>query len=99
MQQLRQYSLAYLFLEVFWIAVTLALVRQAYWLHFRYRSFFDGWSEPDKAPWFLALVIAALITGSTAVGGLFHRMREGALFAIVGVAFVIVISGFLLPVV
>lgn len=75
----RQFSLAYLFLEIFWIAVTLALLRQAYWLHFRYRSFFDGWTSGDTEAAFCLLILAALFAGGTAIGGLFRRMRLGAL--------------------
>lgn len=84
MERRWQFSLAYIFLELFWVAVTLALAREAFWLHFRYRSFYDGWSEPGKAPIFAALVIAAVICGSTAIGGIFGRMKIGALVAVSG---------------
>lgn len=82
----RQFSLAYLFLEIFWIAVTLALLRPAYWLHFRYRSFFDGWNSENAQTVFWLLVLAACFTGGTAVGGLFCRMRLGALVVLATLA-------------
>jgi hypothetical protein len=91
----RQFSLAYLFLEIFWIAVTLALVRQAYWLHYRYRSDYDSWYSPDKEVQFDLLVIAAVICAGTAIGGVFHRMRLGAavtILILIGIAVVAFLS-------
>ena len=91
----RQFSLAYLFLEIFWIAVTLALARQAYWLHYRYRSDYDSWYSPDKEVLFDLLVVGAIICAGIAVGGVFHRMRQGAAVAIlllIGIALVAFLS-------
>jgi hypothetical protein len=87
----RQFSLAYLFLETFWIAVTLALARQAYWLHYRYRSDYDSWYSPDKEVQFDLLVVAAVICAGAATGGVFHRMLVGAsvtILILLGMVFV-----------
>ena len=75
----RQFSLAYLFLEIFWVAVTLAFLRQAWFLYDRYRSFFDGWNSKDAQLACYLLVLAALFTSGTVIGGFFGRMRLGAL--------------------
>ena len=64
-----QFSLAYLFLETFWIAVALGLMTQA----FRLRG--------DAASRFsLTLLLLSAQVWGAAVGGLFHRMRTGFFF-------------------
>lgn len=65
----RQFLLAYLFLEIFWIAMTFALLREAYWVHFRYLSFYDGWNSVDGGLLFYLRLLAAIIIGGTTVGG------------------------------
>ena len=95
-----QFSLAYLFLEIFWIAVTLALLRQAWFLYDRYRSFFDGWNSQNAEFAFYLLILAALFTGGTAVGGLFHRMRLGAmvvLMTLVGIVSLAILWAMMQP--
>ena len=92
--------MAYLFLEIFWIAVPLALARQAYWLHYRYGSDYDSWYSPDKEVQFDVLVIAAVICAGTAIGGVFHRMRLGAaitLLILIGIAVIAFLSTELIP--
>lgn len=91
MENKRQFSLAYLFLEIFWIAATLAFARQAYWVWYRYYrlSDYDTWFPPESALFFVALVIASLVCCGTAIGGLFKRMRLGAVAVVsilVGIA-------------
>jgi hypothetical protein len=65
MANLRQFSLSYLFLEVFWIAVALMfttpVIRQ----------------EPA---WQLSAIIAFSCWGAV-IGGFFHAMRDGAIAA------------------
>ncbi len=78
-----QYSLAYIFLEMFWIASMLAAWRAAYRLYIVHREFFGGWNPPENGPLFLALVITTVFCGGTAVGGLFGRMQLGAVVATV----------------
>ena len=77
----RQFSLAYLFLEIFWIAMTLGLAKWAHWLYWRC-GIYDYWNPPISGVLFAALVIGAWVTGSTAVGRLFGQMRRGAKFAV-----------------
>lgn len=78
-----QYSLAYMFLEMFWIAGALALWREAYWLYIRYRESFGGWNPSEKGELFLVLVMAAIFCGGTALGGMFSRMQLGALMGVI----------------
>jgi hypothetical protein len=76
-----QFSLAYLFLEIFWIAVALGLMMQA----FRLRG--------DAATRFsvtLLLLFSAQAWGA-AVGGLFHRMKTGFFFVSAVIIGVIVV--------
>jgi hypothetical protein len=66
----RQFSLAYLFLEVFWFAASLGMACQALRL-------------PPPHDDFTILLILFFISGSfvcfgAAIGGLFHKMRIGA---------------------
>ncbi len=66
----RQFSLAYLLLEVFWFAASLGMACQALRL-------------PPPHDNFTILLILFLISGSfvcfgAAIGGLFHKMRIGA---------------------
>ena len=63
----RQFSLAYLFLEVFWIAASVGMACQA----------FRRPPSPDDFTLFFFLSGSFLCFG-VAVGGLFHRMRMGA---------------------
>lgn len=102
MGQPRQFSLAYLFLETFWIGLTLALVRQAYDIYYRHAEFYGYWIPPDprNGPLFVVLVFAAVFCGSTAAGGLVGRMRLGALAAVTaftGITIVLAIVAFLSP--
>lgn len=75
MGNLRQFSLSYLFLETFWIAVALmfttALIRQ-------------------EQPWEI-WAMAAFICWGSVLGGLFHAMRDGAIaaFLILGATLVL----------
>lgn len=64
-----QFSLAYLFLTIFWFALALALTR---WLF----TVSDDW-------WVLRTILfpAGAISWGAALGGLVGRMRQGALFA------------------
>ena len=91
MEKKRQFSLAYLFLETFWVAATLGLAKQAHWVWYRYYhlSDYDSWFPPESALFFGALVIASLICCGTAIGGLFKRMQWGAIAVVsilVGIA-------------
>ena len=80
----RQFSLAYLFLETFWIAAALGCVLQAMRLP-------RAWEDLDIA----LLVLAALFSGA-AVGGLFGRMAFGFTCALATVAMFLV-AVFLYP--
>jgi hypothetical protein len=68
MSSKRQFSLGYLFLEIFWIALALGLTTQVFRL------------DDEAAIWFSAilLLLAAQAWGA-AVGGLFQRMKTGFL--------------------
>lgn len=68
-----QFSLAYLFLETFWIALALGLMMQA----FR----FEGEAAERFSVTFLLLSAQAW---GAAIGGLFHRMKAG-FFVVSGV--------------
>lgn len=66
----RQYSLGYLFLEIFWIAAALGCATHAYRLP----------STPDiYVIWKIQLGIACAICGGAAFGGLFRDMVTGVL--------------------
>ncbi len=75
MANLRQFSLSFLFLESFWVAVALMfttpVIRQ-------------------EAAWQLSAIIAVTCWGAV-IGGLFHAMRDGAIaaFLILGAALVL----------
>jgi hypothetical protein len=89
----QQVSLAYIFLEMFWIASTLALWRAAYRLYVVHREFFGGWSPPENGKLFLVLVLAAIFCGGTALGGLIGRMQLGAVVAaVVAIGAMVVLS-------
>jgi ABC-type xylose transport system permease subunit len=94
MERPTQFSLAYVFLEMFWIAGTLAAWRESHLLYFRHREFFGGWNPSERGTLFLVLVIAAIFCGGTAVGGLVGRMQLGA---VVGAIAAIVAMVFLSP--
>jgi hypothetical protein len=74
MSHARQFSLAYLFWEIFWLAAALGCVTQAFRL-----------SEPF---WVVALIYGILCSG-VAIGGLFGRSTIGFLVTLAVVAFVI----------
>jgi Na+/proline symporter len=61
-----QFSLAYLFLETFWIALALGLATQA----FRLRD-----EAADRFS--LTLMLFSIQAGGAAIGGLFHQMKTG----------------------
>ena len=64
----RQFSLAYLLLETFWIAVALAITR-VYFV------------TPRSSDWLKVLIVAGIVAWGAAVGGVFHRMTLGAQIA------------------
>lgn len=61
-----QFTLAYLFLETFWIAVALGLMTQAFRLNDDAASRFS-----------LGLLLLSAQAWGAAIGGLFHRMKTG----------------------
>lgn len=63
----RQFSLGYLMLEIFWVAVALGCFRAA----------FDSTTEPYAAT--TLFMLAGMVTAGAAIGGLFGRMAIGAL--------------------
>ena len=63
-----QFSLAYLFLKIFWIAVALGLITQAFRLRDEAASRFS-----------LTLLLLSAQAWGAAIGGLFHRMKTGFL--------------------
>lgn len=75
MQNYRQFSLSYLFLETFWVAVALMFTR----LLIR-----------QEDPWQL-WAMGAFICWGAVLGGLFHAMRDGAIaaFLILGATLVL----------
>ena len=74
-----QFSLAYLFLEIFWIAVALGLMTQAFRL------------PGDEEGLTLALLLLSAQAWGAAIGGLFHRMRTGFFFVSAVIIGVIVV--------
>jgi hypothetical protein len=84
MLQPRQFSLAYLFLEVFWIGAALALARQAYLLRLR-SGVLGSLINPDSTVQYAAVVALTIVCGGTAIGGLFRRMELGAVLSIAAV--------------
>jgi dolichyl-phosphate-mannose--protein O-mannosyl transferase len=64
MDKKRQFSLAYLFLETFWVAVALALTR-VYFV------------TPRSSDWLKVLIVAGIIAWGAAIGGVFHRITLG----------------------
>ncbi|MGI8978942.1 MAG: hypothetical protein ACR2FY_06935 [Pirellulaceae bacterium] len=61
-----QFSLAYLFLEIFWIALALGLATQAFRL-----------SDDAASRFSVALLLLSAQSLGAAIGGLFHRMKTG----------------------
>ena len=95
----RQFSLAYLFLEIFWIAMTLGLAKWAHWLYWRC-GIYDYWNPPISGILFAALVVGGWITACTAAGGLFGQMRRGARLAggaLVGLLILLALWAMTLP--
>ncbi len=84
MPSLRQFSLQYLMLEVFWIAVLIGLLR----------SIYLTWTLVLPRPW-LFTIPAAFEAGSIAVFGLFGRMRVGMFVGLplAGLAFLLALFG------
>ena len=80
-----QFSLGYMLLEIFWIALALGLTR----------AFFSL----DDEYWVLhtLLMPAAIIVWGTAIGGLVRKMRKGALFAAAVIVVFALILTFCLP--
>jgi len=74
-----QFSLAYLFLEIFWIAVALGLMMQAFRL------------PGDEEGLALALLLLSAQAWGAAIGGLFHRMKTGFFFVSAVIIGVIVV--------
>ncbi len=74
MANLRQFSLSYLFLETFWIAVALMFTTPVL---------------RQESGWQLSAMVAFTGWGG-AIGGLFHAMRDGAIaaFLLLGAALV-----------
>lgn len=64
----RQFSLAYLLLEIFWVGAALGL--------FRVAAYTDYHINP-------LLLLPAIVATGAAIGGLFKRMASGAAWAVV----------------
>lgn len=82
-----QFSLAYLFLETFWIALALGLTMQV----FR----FEGEAAERFSVTFLLLAAQAW---GAAIGGLFYRMKTGFFLVSAGIIGAIVLIGLLIVV-
>ena len=80
MENKRQFSLAYLFLEVFWIAVGLGIAIQIHQMS----------RESNLWP---ALLYLDIIVWGAAIGGLFKRMEAGAVISLVGLLVFTVVFG------
>lgn len=65
----RQFSLSYLLLEIFWIALSLGFVSQAIYLS----------PSPDISFQRICLLLPAIAFAGAAVGGIFGRMTAGFL--------------------
>ena len=77
----RQFSLAYLFLETFWVALGLG---------FGMAAFRTPLDVPHAEGWQLVLGIASAVCLGTAIGGVFRNMTFGFC-----VAYVLVVGGVL----
>ena len=80
-----QFSLGYMLLEIFWIALALGLTRLFYSIDNQHRQLR------------LLLLPLALIVWGTAIGGLAGKMLKGALFAAAVIVVLALILTFFLP--
>ena len=83
----RQFSLGYLFLEVFWFGVALGL-SVAVWNLSQMRARGVPFDNLQGITVATAATLAPIAWG-TAIGGLFRRMKQGAVFGLLAVAFLV----------
>src|SRR4029453_10584280 len=93
----RQFSAAYLFLEVFWVAATIGLGTLACGAYLHRRSPYDFSHSSENELGLGLLVMATAICCGAAIGGVFHRMWLGILVAVTLVVAIVSIAMQLTP--